>query len=136
MGVDERVVLSAELLVEEAGDSWAGSTDRVAAEAAMERGQRAVLALALLPEGWTVEREIRDSSISGPETQFLLRHEDGDEMAKTTRWYSRREDWHYIQPGPTTNRISRDEARGRAVLLLLAALDLEGRETVRDADGR
>lgn len=128
------VELSAAVLWEEAVDAAAatvgGRFPAAEGERAgiVERGTRAIEALRRLPEGWTVLREFTPATVPrrGSITTFSARDGDGARglRARTSRCSdlnpSVSEEIHFSERGA-------DEARGRAVLLLLAAIDAEGR---------
>ncbi len=95
-------------------------------------------ALAFLPKGWTVTREVRERlSLDADrtpytETKFRIYDADGDERATPSREY--RLPWrdepgvHVVRAGMQVSEMGADEATARAVGLLLAALDCGAHE--------
>lgn len=82
-----------------------------------------------LPAGYRIERRERDTPI-GDETAFVVIQtgdptdpgSDDDEITAARVAYSPRDDWWYVHPGSTTDRIGgSDEVRARAAALAMAA---------------
>jgi hypothetical protein len=85
--------------------------------------------LAELPAGYTIKVEEPRSPLR-EEVVFTLLADDEGEPYTVTRCtalnYKREEQW-VVVPGSTTHHVEADESRGRAVLLLLAAAEVEKR---------
>lgn len=81
-------------------------------------------ALLHLPYGWAVVRQRREW-LGGMEVAFTLFDPEGDDRTYVRVHYSpgrgARDGEFYVHPGSTTSRIEPQEARGRAVLMVLAA---------------
>lgn len=127
------VELSAAVLWEEAVDAAAATVGgrfpaaEVERAGIIDRGTRGIEALRLLPAGWTVLREFTPATYRrGSITTFSAR--DGDGARGLRARTSRCSDLHpSVSEEIHFSECNADEARGRAVLLLLAAIDAEGR---------
>lgn len=109
------------------------TTELFCAEAAEPGDASApLLALLHLPYGWAVIRQYREW-LGGVEATFTLFDSGGDERTYTRAYLSSgrgaHDDEFYVHPGSTTSRIESEEARGRAVLMVLAAHECDRMES-------
>lgn len=123
--------MTPDAVLEAAAEDASYCDDQASAQAALDRGRRMADALSLLPEGWSVYRSARRDVLRERgggtmwEVTFELRDADGDECGRPR--VDSRDGEYIVHGGPQRGHFDADEARGRAAVLILAAIECEHR---------
>lgn len=121
-----QVQVTEKLVMAEAYDVASAIESNSAADLAIERGKQTAAALELLPEGWSVVREdVERTTLKDGGRVFTARSEDGgwDAIAARRTGYRRSD---YVEVDHRRG-VPAEVARAQGVVVVLAALDAEGR---------